>query len=434
MTLQTEAPGTIPTAAKAALRRTIHVPGRRAAISASSRAALAVPASNYYNRTYGVLITAEAPFDAVRVLFGNADTANAATVAAASVAVTGSLADVNPSGGGVLTALTFGGSASLAIPAADRADRPRLAWSDWLPLSSIPRTDGGSLPLLIARAFFPDAAPSFTANLANAAWFPGTDDPLLNGHRLNSIRGGVGNQTAGGFGTTAQVTVCPIIGFEFRYRQQVISIVGFGDSIMEGAALTKQMLTYLQQAVLSLSTVDKPISFHNLGRGGDTSAQYFQRTMDYLAAKDVNGFYVNSPTALAYSIGTPNDGQSTAVTIANARNRAYQVYEACRQRDIIFMPVSVIPRVNSDNTSSINDSNGDDGFRQALNAEFMAIDAADAIPIDWAAAVQNPTNPKLFIDTTYFMPGDGTHASDLAQIAGAVPAKAGAAQLVTMLN
>jgi hypothetical protein len=378
--------------------------------SQDSRCESYTPVSSYNNRTYQRVLTAEAPYSALRVLFGNGDTANPLVIAAASVAQAGATTDLNSLGGVVPINLTQSGSTTITIPVAPAVTRPTLQWTDWLPFESAARTDGGVLPLTIVRADIASGALTMSGNVMNAFWSSGA--AALKGRFDNAMRGTSGLALSQvGWVSSAFFQISPILGVEYRFSVPAISIAGFGDSITEQSALTNQFFGHQHMAAFELSTPSLPISFQNYGRGGQTSLQYFLRAMDYLFATDAYGRYANNPTALMYAIGSPNDGAGISAATARAqKNRAYQVYEACQQRGIIFMPVSIAPQTNAGNTAS---ANADDTIRRALNAEFMALAGPSVIPVDLASAVQSPSNPALWSSLAATV--EGTHPSDAVQ-------------------
>lgn len=378
--------------------------------SQDSRCESYTPVSSYNNRTYQRVLTAEAPYSALRVLFGNGDTANPLVIAAASVAQAGATTDLNSLGGVLPINLTQSGSTTITIPVAPAVARPTLQWTDWLPFESAARTDGGVLPLTIVRADIASGALTMSGNVMNSYWSSGA--AALNGRFDNAMRGSSGLAlTQVGWVSSAFFQISPILCVEYRFSVPAISIAGFGDSIMENSALAAQFFGHQHMAAMGLSTPNLPISFQNFGRGGQTTSQYFLRAMDYLFATDAYGRYANNPTALMYAIGSPNDGAGISAATARAqKNRAYQVYEACQQRGIIFMPVSIAPQTNSNNTAS---ANADDTIRRALNAEFMALSGPSVIPVDLASATQSPSNPSLWSSLAATV--EGTHPSDAVQ-------------------
>jgi lysophospholipase L1-like esterase len=376
------------------------------------------PVGSYNNRTYQLVVTAEAPFSAIRLLVGNADTANPALISAAAVAATGATADLNPSSG-AMTVVTFDGASSYTIPACAGAARPLQRWSDWIPVTSVPRTDGGSLPVAILRVDIGSTALAVGVNVMNAVW--NTSDTDLAGRFTQSTREASGRAFVTNWVTTSFFNQSPIIAVEFRHAVPAVTVATFGDSITEGSALvTKQFLNHFHRGGFAVSTQAAPLSVLNFGRAGETTQQYFQRTLDFLYLKDANGNYINKPAAITYSIGSPNDGDMTAAVARAAKSRAYQVLDACQQRGVIFMPVSTVPRVNSTNTAS---SNTDDSIRRAFNAELMALAGPNIIPIDVATAVQDVGSPSLYASSSYVL-ADGVHPTDAAMPYMAAPVAA----------
>lgn len=184
-------------------------------------------------KTHHCVVSTALPFDGVQIVL-SACNSGAVTVTSAAVCPVPDAADLNMSSG-AWTAATFGGSASGSIPTRSGSSRRTYLLSDYIPVSSVARTDGGTFPLLAIRAYLGTLG---TYTLLGASG--GTDD-LTNwatkpDGRIHVMRYADGDcvTTPASFGSTTNRSTSPIIGIIYYARGRVVNVAGFGDSISEG--------------------------------------------------------------------------------------------------------------------------------------------------------------------------------------------------------
>ena len=178
------------------------------------------------DRTWHTLYALESTFDIVRLGF-TYDAATDCTVAGAAIAPSASVNDdINPvdaTGGPVgWTRVTFGnrgldrdygaqlatppppdpvGSIMLNKPPDGDDQKMPVTWSDWVPVSSLSRADGETLPLLMVRANL-TGSPRPAASSPGAGWdrdFAGPDRAQLRqSRRLREQTASVQEQKASG--------------------------------------------------------------------------------------------------------------------------------------------------------------------------------------------------------------------------------------------
>lgn len=189
-------------------------------------------------KTHHCVTTTALPFDGVQVVLS---AANAVQVPVTKVAVSAlaSAADLNGSAG-TWVAGAFAGSAAGNIPARAAARRRSFLISDYIPLSSVARSDGGKWPLLAIRAHLGTAG-TYTM-LGNSA---GTDDftnwATRPDGRIHLMRYNDGDcvTTPASFTSTVNRNTSPIIGVIYWAQGRVVNVSGFGDSIQEGRGTYK---------------------------------------------------------------------------------------------------------------------------------------------------------------------------------------------------
>ncbi len=189
------------------------------------------------------------------------------------------------SSAGVWRGLTFDGAASGTLAAAPNASNLTTSWtwSDWAPIKSVSRTDGGVLPILDLSIFVPTAAGSITlawTGASNNAWaMLGREDISLGKFWR------VWNQDVDGVTTPAnftQTTTTPqIIPVIVQYLSDVggVTVFALGDSNFEASAgATYPWLSFGFQASSALSSLQFPVEFCSLGCPGATTLQLLNKS------------------------------------------------------------------------------------------------------------------------------------------------------------
>lgn len=282
--------------------------------------------------------TAELPvpsFKRVKLVFANPKTTSR-NIGGASVAALANTADLNGAAAAHVK-VTFGGSDTAVLAASPNTARRKFLISDWVDIASIPRTDGGSRPLLLARVY--ESSSAAITLLGNSA---GTDSFTNWASRIDgnlwSIRYNDGNccqgtGTPANFVSTTARSNTGLIGFIFETAngEKVCTIEGFGDSITEGRG------TYLEEgwglpmcAALAASYPGISFSWANLGWSGQLTASIATNLSDAFAAgllPDLAVFPNRSPndTGNAAIIDSQIDAATANRDLMLASCTAYQV-------------------------------------------------------------------------------------------------------------
>lgn len=311
--------------------------------------------------SYGIKLEAEADFDAVRLVWINR-AANAINNCTALVGVSETAATntnnnisqpvIGGTAYGQLAAagsingwrsVTWGGASSVNVAAANAAQQ--YAVSDWIPLSSIPRTDGGTRPLLMIRgqhdgstdgnfAFLPtgSCASNRTANAANRGRIVQTCAPTA----------GVSTPAnAAGLGTAA-FEIFPI----FRYRKPAITVMVAGDSTEQNDAIAYNYLTsWGWRGCADASTANRPVNYMNVGCSSKNSDEYWLRAQELINAGVV-------PDVLCIGPASVNDTytSNTDRVFETARARVVEIIEFAHAKGIkrvLFIPLLPYNSTNS---------------------------------------------------------------------------------------
>ena len=280
------------------------------------------------NYTFGQVVTCEAPFEAIQLIVGN-PTTTATNYDAFGIAAQATLAGPNGftipvDGSGNVQAfvpVTWGGAANAAVPAGTAA-QPTYVMSDPIPLESLPRSDGGTLPLLNIRTFISTGS-NLLSNVKTAAFNANrvggrqTHDYLVQGSNAIGTASPTLNAVDAGFN--------PVIGIRFLSRTKGLTIMAAGDSLTQGQYTTSDFNAWGLKAAEILSTPQLPVSFANEGVGGQTTDVFTARALKAISLYNPDVVLVSpwSPNNLEGSSGAARAGmfgqaQITAAAVESA--------------------------------------------------------------------------------------------------------------------
>ena len=222
-------------------------------------------AASYNNNsvmTYGADFSVEGPYTAVQLILANRGT-TAITLPNLAVAPSAQMTDtVTPhdaSGNAVpFTAVTCNGGATCALAPSASATREQITLSDVIPLTSLPRTDGGAYPLVFTRVAMP-ANTAYTAGVVLAA-------NITAYNQISGVRpfaayyaGGdfVSSTAAQGLLTTNNAALGPdynvVVGVRYLSPARIDTVMGCGDSLTAGFQTTSGYDGFGLQASIALS-------------------------------------------------------------------------------------------------------------------------------------------------------------------------------------
>lgn len=329
--------------------------------------------------TFQITCETQAPFDAIQVIFANTQprySDNTVQVKAASLP---SRADLNGSAASWVT-VTKSSLLRIMTRTSPGANRIGYTVSDVIPLSSVARTDGGTKPILVVRAYF-------SANAALPVVGNGTDDftnwATRTDGRLWAMRAqtGDGVTTVANFTSTTNISQSPIVGIRYLSRGRVVNVAGVGDSITDGRG------TYLGEgfilpAVEALTNSGLAVEYSNFGWSGQTQGMFAERAIDILQSEV-------RPDVLVFPSNSPNDETTTltAAGILAAKGRRGRVLAECARHGVRPVLWTMLP-VNS----AVNPWGSSDALRVADNAEVMALANRGVLVADSAAAVSGATS------------------------------------------
>lgn len=337
--------------------------------SASNGIIATMSSPGYDGKTYQSIRVAEAPYFAVRVIIRNAETTgytlDGAAVSASSTPYTsGTTVNANPTGG-AWAGVTWNGATSIAIPARLAANRPSITYSDWIYISSVARSDGGSYaqPYIYLRAYNatgPKSGLQGSTGNPNAggrsAW--GVASAINRGrlHITSAASGDFVSTNQAGMTDDSGIFSSFIYEFECMHSVPAMPVMAIGDSIMQGDGASIVGAGYTFRACADLSTVTKPVICQNYGFSNMTTDNFVSRLQDALTAG-------MRPSVLVFALWSPNDGSPTQALIDRAWANGMRILTLCRQYGIVPVMVGPTPRGYS---------GANETFRQTLLTRFRA--------------------------------------------------------------
>lgn len=359
-------------------------------------------ASHGADRNTHIQMTTEAHFDAVRVILFNAQATTQTGVKAA--------VGVAAAAGAHLATQSFTpdtwvdvtwATVSSVTQAAGAAARPSITVSDWMPIQSLERTDGGRFPLLHVRVYQPAANANITKFSPS-----GIETWMQTAERMHRVMVKDGSDmiaTKGSF--TAPATAPRWVPFAIQYmaRGRVATLAVAGDSIAVGVGATNYFQSQYMRVCETLSEPSGPIELANFGWAGQTSVNYFNRTMDLLS----NGV-IGAGHVLVFHAFSPND-YTTAVTQAGVNASLSQTTQIV-QKAIEKLARPVIVDAMPANPASKN-WDATDSLRRDFNGRLAAYTRIPVVGMSAAVsgAVDADGQTNILSDST----SDNLHPNEV---------------------
>lgn len=381
-------------------------------------------AGGYGTSTCAVLYAAEAPFFQVRATLFNYYTASSLTIpvgamcAAATAAPNNGYSPLNFDGSAnSFTPMLFAGAASGTVPAcayqsgATNNNVPGLLQTDWTPIVSIPRNDGGTLPLFMLRAYASGSQGlmmSLITGAVTAGWPSVSQGRICDSY---STSGDYVSSNQGGFvGNHRDVAILGV-AVEFRGAVRGLSVFTVGDSLTQGSYTTASQNGFGHLAGALVSTPSAPVSVVNAGFAGQQHAYIYSNASAYIAAF--------APDVVVFPVYSPNDTYSQAnVNLALARTAA--IIDQCIAASIVPIITTALP------WNSI--SSAQDNVRKAMNATVLGWAANGGVLVaDFDAALTDGGSPAQIqskyknypsgnVDSNNQHPSDAGHAAMAAAL------------------
>jgi len=335
--------------------------------------------NNTTSNTFQITTELAQHFDAVRVIFANSDTGFSHSMRQVAVSVIPDKTDLNNSAG-TWTLASRSGMGRVYAEIAPGAGRIAYTMTDWINVSSIPRTDGGTHPLLVVRAFMQATAalPVYGDGIDDFTnWATRTDGRIW----VARNQTGLHTSTTTGFTSTTNANQSPIVGIQYLSRGKVITVCGVGDSITDGRGGYFNE-GFIMPATEALSDpAGTAYEYMNCGWSGQAMVTFAERAIDILQSEV-------RPDILVLPAASPNDAVSTitAANVAAFRGQRSRVLAEARRLGVPVVTWTWLP-VNT----ATRPWGATDALRTAYNAEVLAQAGRGIFVADTAPAVSGVT-------------------------------------------
>lgn len=360
---------------------------------------------NASGNTFEVLMALAQDFDAVRIITSNSNngTNTSAPLILANVATVGDTTVATTDAADWSTQVTWGGSGTQALTVSSGTSRRTYQVSDWILKSSTPRTDGGTLPLLVVRGFVATNANPITI-MGN-----GTDSftnwathPSGRIWKMRVANGNFASTSQSTFNASASVVQqAPIIGVQYAARGRVITVMAAGDSITEGRG------TYIGEGFVFPACVELSnksgvaVEYCNIGWSGVNTGFIARQVLDVTNASIF-------PDLMFLPSGSPNDIGTTitAALIASQRSNIGWAQALCRQNQIIPVIWPWLP-----SNTAVKAYGATDSLRVAYNQEVYTF-SSRGIDVPLVDTPINGVNSGGQIQMTAGTTDDNIHPND----------------------
>ena len=305
--------------------------------------------TNAGGRTFHEVYSTELGFDAVRFIYFNHQTSGTYTVGPAKCCVASDISTDQNQNGATWTNVTFdGGNTTMVITNTTDATNPVIAFSDWIPISSIDRTNDSSglnLPVILVRTYFP----SSTANISSVG--PGLAHPTT-GHQspdgrvyIQRTQGSVdGVTTLSNFTQTYNGGNGGTLGVQYSARGRITNLFAVGDSITAGQKGRDPQYGWLARIKSVASTPSNPIEIANFGVSGQNTTTYAKRAA-YLLQYMTKGVFIYPPFSA-------NDNTTLTATVINTMMQNMQkALRAAYAANMLPLLWTSIPYANNNATT-----------------------------------------------------------------------------------
>ncbi len=204
--------------------------------------------------------------------------------------------------------------------------RPVHAWSDWCPVSALPRADGGFGVLLLVR--------TFSRGRMRFAACVGAPAPAIGRVHAGFVAEGDATSGAAPCAAVRDDTVFACHGMQAITTTPGATVVGVGDSISNSSCTTGEMSGFGLRACAMVSTRSRPVSYVNEGFPGRNSLGFATTGL-----WTVEAF---RPQVAIIQAWTPNEPWTEAMAVL-AFQRAMVVGDAVRRHGGVPILTTAVP-------------------------------------------------------------------------------------------
>jgi lysophospholipase L1-like esterase len=272
--------------------------------------------------------------------------------------------------------------------------QPVLAFSDWMPLAPVPRTDGGFGALLLVRVHAEQQIRTDTA---------GAPDPTLKRTFAAYLAPGNGAAAPWALHDPKPTNFNTPYGLQFTATPNGATVIGIGDSIMSSLHTTGGDSGFGVRACVAISTAARPVSYFNEAYSGRLSTDF--------CPDGIRDLQLLSPQVAIIQAWSENDQlrSQTQETADACFARAMTVTQAAASQGCVPILCTAAPVFAHDPTLEAFRRSNNAKVRDAAKRGYAILDLDD---IWGTGAKPNAYRPE-------YNSGDDTHPNDLACAAAA---------------
>lgn len=391
---------------------------RRSNIFTKSMAGKFLPTNSAINKTSSMQFILATHYDRVRLILPNIDTVDHANIKAciapsSTSAATQTSDVITPSGGvGAWIDVTFSGATTFTLAASVDGITPTFTTTDWMNITSIARSDGGELPVLMVRVESPSSNSKLTT--LSAATYDEFANQASVGSRTyrqsqQSVLGVTTKSAVTGWGWSDYTQACIV---QYQSSREGVTIAAFGDSLTEGGSSPIAGYNWIFQSAIAAHNQYCPVEIANFGWGGKDSNEFYDLAVIVLP--------LVKPSAAWFSAFTPNSSLS-ASNIAIERRYTSMFRSLAADYGTTTMLWTGIPSTYGGSQGK--NWGASDALRTAYNAEIATYGLPFADLSAVMTGVVSATNPPQ-IDIVVGASNDGLHPNALGDVLMAAPALA----------
>lgn len=358
-------------------------------------------------------IPADDPFFGFRLMYLNYKTSPYTIDVVKAAAVDTALVD---GAGYTHTAVTFAGSASVAVPAGTSATLnaciPGFVISDFIPITSVARVDfPARKPLIQVRTYmlsgWTNAITGGTGGTYELIMASGAYDSRDWGARspasdqATTISSSAANVPV----TTSQYThAIPI----FYGMNPAASILACGDSLTQGFGATGNIVGWTMRIAALSSSYTKQLTFMNLGTASQAHANSMAMVQALLSqtktVETVGGVAQTislKPRGCAFAAWSPNDSLSSQSVADVCWTNTLKSIDVCQRNGVVPIVWTSPPAAGMSAAAHT--------IRKTQNARVLALPDS-VIKLDFCAVLADPSNVNQLLAA--YNSGDDTHWND----------------------
>jgi hypothetical protein len=314
------------------------------------------------------------------------------------------------------TAVTFGGSTSVTVPAGTSATLnacvPGFVISDFIPISSVARTDFPTRkPLIQVRTYMLNGWSNAITGGAG-----GTYDLMMASAAYDGRDWGARSPASDQATTiTAGAAYVPVTTSQYTHAIPIFygitpaaSILACGDSLTQGFGATGNVVGWTQRIAALSTSYTKQITFMNMGTASQVHANSMAMVQAFLSqsktVETVGGVaqsFSLKPSGCMFAAWSPNDTLSSQAVADVIWGNVLKSIDVCQRNCVVPIVWTSPPAASMTGAAHT--------IRKAQNARVLALPDS-VLKLDFCTVLADPSNVDQLLPT--YNSGDDTHWND----------------------